>query len=219
MKMRVFGMALFAAVVLAGAAFAADDEMSSGQEMMPPKPGPEAKALGSFFRSGATWTGEVPAGALGPDAPATTSHGKAVCHEILGGLWYVCDVEDVIGTGDQAITWKGHMVFGYDVAEGAYRCAVVDNMGTLANFDGDMDDDTFVLETPEPVMNMGQMMKDRLTWVKQDDGTMKFTDEHQVGDDEDWTMFESAVMKPLADDSGKMGKMKEAMKAKGTMKK
>lgn len=211
MRMRTLAVALIATAGLVGAAFAADEDEMGSKQMTPPKPGAESQALGSFFSTGATWTGEVPAGALGPDSPATTSHGKAVCHEILGGFWYVCEIEDVMGTGDNATTWNGHMVVGYDVNEGAYRAMIADNLGNLTEFEGEMDDNTFVLETPEPVMMMGQMMKDRLTWVKQDDGNMKFTDEHQMGDDEDWTPFETAVMKPLE------GMMKDEMK--GMMKK
>lgn len=161
--------------------------------MAAPKPGEESKALGMFFAHGGTWTGKVPPGAVGPNSPEMTSHGTAMCHSMFGGFWYGCDVVDTMGSGKSAMTWRGHMVVGYDTSTKAYRSVVTDNVGTMAMFNGTLEGKKFVLETPDDVMMMGQMMKDRLTWDLSDGKTMKFTDEHKMGAG-DWTMFESADM-------------------------
>jgi hypothetical protein len=183
--------------------------IARADEMTPPKPGPETMALDKFFAKGGTWTGQCPAGAMGADSKAMTTHGKAVCRKTLDGFWYVCEVEDMMGTGKEAMTWKGRMMVGYDLGTKSYKSVVVDNMGTLAMFNGTLDGNTFVLETPEQVMMMGQMMKDRLTWTLNPDGTIDFKDEHQTGEGQ-WMTFESATVKPMATS----GKTKSAMATK-----
>ena len=162
-----------------------------------PKPGAEIKAIAPVFGTSGTWHGKVEAGAMAPDSPATVSQGKAMCHPIAGGMWYSCDVEDMWGTGKQAMTWKGHMTVGYDLASKSYKALVVDNMGTMSMFDGTLNGTTFVLETPTDVMIMGTSMKDRLTWDFSDPKAIKFTDDHKVSGS-DWKLCESATLTPIA---------------------
>jgi hypothetical protein len=162
-----------------------------------PKPGAEIKAIAPVFGTGGTWVGNVEAGAMGPSSPVTVSKGKATCHSIAGGMWYSCDVEDTWGTGNQAMTWKGHMSVGYDLASQSYKASVVDNMGTISMFDGTLNGTMFVLETPSEVMIMGTSMKDRLTWDFGDPKAIKFTDEHKPSGS-DWRLCESATVTPVA---------------------
>ena len=180
---------------------------SQGDQMAPPKAGPESMALDKYFGKSVMWTGQVAAGVMGPGSMATTSHGKAMCHKTLDGFWYTCEVEDMMGAGKDAVTWKGHMFVGYDLGTKAYKGVAVDNMGMLTMFDGTMSDNTFVLETPQEVMMMGQMMKDRMTWEMGAGGMMTFKDEHQMGGG-DWMLAESGTMKPMATMKGKMAKGK-----------
>ena len=168
----------------------------SQEKMEMPKPGPEVKALAPVFGVNGTWHGKVEAGATGPDSKETVSHGKAMCHPMLGGMWYACDVEDTWGTGRDAMTWKGHMTVGYDLGSKSYKASVVDNMGTITMFDGTLNGTTFALETPNEVMVMGAMMKDRLTWDFSDPKAIKYTDDHKASDG-DWKLCESATMTPL----------------------
>jgi len=196
---RVSMLTVLAASCLALAPSAARSQDAS---MAMPKPGAEMKAIAPIFGVGAaTWKGDVSAGGMGPNSPATTSHGKVATHTMLGGLWYACDVEDTYGTGKEAMTWKGHMLVGWDSNAKAYKGSCVDNMGAMASFDGSLDGTKFTLVTPSEVMMMGQMMKDRLTWDMADPKAIKFTDEHQVSGG-DWMVVESATMmaaaKPMA---------------------
>jgi len=211
MRRVVLAMALLSLVSIIGLAFAEQAPKSGaamGETMMMPKPGPESLALDKFFGTGCSWTGNVPAGAMGPDSKAMTSHGKMTCHPLFGGMWYSCDVEDAMGAGKQAMTWKGHVVVGYDMGTKTYHAMCMDNMGMMMTYNGMLDGDKFVLETPKEVMMMGQMMKDRLTWEMAGE-TMKFMDEHQVGGG-DWTVAESAAIKRAK--SGGMKGQSTAMK-------
>jgi len=145
---------------------------------------------------GATWKGELPAGALGPNYPAMTSHGKASCAPAVDGFWCLCELQDTMGSGKNAVTFRGHMTVGYDLGTKSYRATLVDNSGVLTLYNGQMSDGSFTLETPEPVSMMGTMMKDRLTFTAGPSGaatTVK--DEHQ-GADGAWTTFETDRLTP-----------------------
>jgi hypothetical protein len=187
----VFGVA----AVLGSAAVAADQPGGGSQMSMEmPGPGPESKALQPFFGKSLGWTGTCPAGSMGPGSPQMESHGKASCRPLFDGFSYAIDVEDTFGSGKDAMTWMGHMVVGYVVGAKAYRGFSSDNTGELVMWNGTLDGNKFVLESAAPFMMMGQMMDDRLSWVRNSDGTLAFTDEHrpQGGD---WVVGEAATMK------------------------
>jgi hypothetical protein len=193
-----YALVILAAVcVVAAAGVARSDE-----SMAMPTAGPEVKALAPIFETGGTWKGKMEAGAMGPESKETVTHGKAVSRPILGGLWYACDVEDNAGTGKDAMSWKGHILVGYDLTSKSYKAACVDNMGTITMFDGRLEGSKFVLETPNEVMMMGTMMKDRLTWDFSNPKAIQFTDEHMVSGG-DWQLAESATMQPSSKSSTK----------------
>jgi hypothetical protein len=208
MKRNMLVFAVVCAMVSAVAAWAADQPAGGAPPEMP-KPGAESKALAPFFGKGGTWTGKVSAGAYMPGSPEMTSKGKAVCHEAMGGFCYMCDVEETTGSGKQAMTWKGHMVVGYDMNAKAYHSFTADNMGALNEMDGTLDGNKFVLTTKAPITVMGQTMDDRLSWEHNSDGTVTFTDEHrpQGGD---WALAETSVMHPPATKSAAKSAAKPA---------
>jgi hypothetical protein len=196
MKSLVGKMLLLAScLVTAAVAQEASQPGTKPQSMAMPTAGPESKALTKFFGQNLTWTGTFAAGAMGPDSKEMSTKGKAVSHPILGGLWYVCDVEDAVGSGKEAMTWKGHQVVGYDFSAKAYRAVMTDNMGMLTTWNGTLDGDTFVLETPEPMMMGEQMVKSRLTFAHNADGTISFKSEHQMAGGE-WQLAESCTARP-----------------------
>jgi len=166
--------------------------MSGSMPMSMPMPGAETHALENFFGPSMTWTGRVPAGAMDASSQEMPTHGTATIRAMEDGWWYVCDVEDVVGAGRDASAWKGHMVLGYDAGAKRYRAFCADNSGTITAYDGTLNGDTFVLETPEPTTIMGQRMKDRLSWTRHPDGSFSFTDEHKGGTG-DWKVFEMAT--------------------------
>src|SRR5205085_105418 len=95
----------------------------------PPKPGEEMKKLAPVIAN-YTWSdGKLAAGAMGPGSPEMPSHGKQTCHMMMGGLWAMCDMEDVAGAGKQTMKWQGHIIMGWDVERKEYRGVGVDNMG------------------------------------------------------------------------------------------
>jgi hypothetical protein len=195
MKRWCAGLGLLCAVLVTTTAVADEAKPESGSMTMTMKPGAEPGELAKFFKGTATWKGNCPAGAMGPNSPAMSTKGEATFKEMLGGWWYVGDVSDEMGSGKDAMTWKGHMIVGWDGGAKAYKAYSADNMGSSASWTGTLDGDKFVLETDQPVMQMGQSMKDRLTWARNADGTINFTDEHQLAGSTDWTPFETGVGK------------------------
>lgn len=171
-------------------------DMKSEGAMMMPKPGEESKKLGMFFGHSASWNGKIAAGGMGPDSKETATKGKAVCKAMFGGLAYGCDVEDAMGAGKQAMTWKGHMVVGYDIPSKSYKSTVVDNMGTISMWTGTMSEDgkKFSLESDKEMQMPGSpMFKDRLTWDMSSGKSVMFTDEHGINGE--WKVWEQAEMK------------------------
>lgn len=196
--MKACVLCLLAALVAGSAALALAADQPAGaaaqSSMAMPTPGPEAKALEPFFGRTVIWTGTAPAGSMGPDSKETATHGRAICHPMYGGFSYGIDVEDAFGSGNSEFTWKGHMVVGYDSGTKTYKGLSADNTGELVTWNGTLDGDKLVLESAAPILMMGQMLNDRLTWVRQSDGSLAFTDEHQAQGGGDWTLAEKATM-------------------------
>ncbi|MHB8876620.1 MAG: DUF1579 family protein [Myxococcaceae bacterium] len=167
------------------------------QTMQPPRPGEEVLAIAPVFGKSGTWTGRVPAGAMSPDSKEMVSHGKANCRKALDGLWYTCDVQNVYGTGANAMTYKGLFVVGYDLGEKGYRALSVDNYGVSSILTGTLEGKKLTLETPTEVIMMGEPTKQRLTFDFADPNNIKYTDQHQRAGG-DWMVFEEAVIKPEA---------------------
>ena len=187
---------LLLAAALASSAPRVQAEDAPADWSVPSRPSEESKALSAFFSASRTWSGKIPAGVRGPDSPETISRGKAVCRELYGGFWYLCEMRETLEAAEASITWRGHMLVGFDPILNAYRAVLVDNRETMTLFEGELESSRFVLETPEPVLMMGQMMRQRLTWEKRDDGTLTFTDERQYGEDAGWRTFESGELQP-----------------------
>jgi hypothetical protein len=173
------------------------DMKSGDMAMMPMKPGAETKALEPFFGKGGSWSGKVVAGAMAPDSKEMPSKGKATCKTVAGGFFYACDVEETMGAGKQAMTWKGNMVVGWDVAAKAYRSYSAGNFGNILEYNGTLDGKKFSLENPTAFDMMGHQVKERLTWDMSDAKATKFTLERST-DGGEWKVFETADMKSAA---------------------
>ncbi|HEY3451453.1 MAG TPA: DUF1579 family protein [Myxococcales bacterium] len=157
----------------------------------------QAQAIAPIFSNPVAWRGEVPAGVMGPNAPATTSQGTANCSPILQGAWYTCEVNDKMGSGTNASNWMGHMVVGYDATANSYKGVMIDNMGTgLETLDGTLTGKKFTLTTTAPVMMMGQSQKQRLSFDYTDPNNIQFTDERQYAGQQGWVLNEKATLKP-----------------------
>lgn len=158
----------------------------------PPKPGPETEALKTFTKN-VTWTGKVPAGAYGNN-PELPSKGKATCKWILNNLWAACDMEDTQGTGKQAVTWKGHWVYGWDFEAKEYRGTMTDSFGATVPMKGKLDGPKLTWESVSETTMMGQPTKIRITMDATDPKAVKFTGEHTQG--KNYVVDEETVMKP-----------------------
>jgi len=174
----------------------------------------QAQAIAPVFSNPVTWRGEVPAGALGQNAPPATSQGVANCGPVAQG-WFACDVTNRItasgmagqgGTGSgqmgqmpssPPMSWAGHMVVGYDPNANSYKAVIVDNRGTgLITYDGTLSGKKFALTSTAPIAMGGQMQKQRLSFDYTDPNNIQFTDERQSAGQQSWTMVERGALKP-----------------------
>jgi len=197
--MKPFILSVLVSSMVCTAAIAVADDMPatgmSHDTMAMPTPGPEIKSLYNFF--GATtigWTGTCPAGAMGPDSKQMETHCKGTAHYVADGFGVAWDIENVMGSGKDAMTWKGHMVSAWDPNTKQYRSSMVDNMGGLTEWTGTLEANKLTWETPEPFMAMGEMHKERISWTKNADGTIAFLDEVQP-QGADWKTMETATFK------------------------
>jgi hypothetical protein len=158
-----------------------------------PKPAAEIKAQAPHIGGSMTFTGKMLAGAMGPGSPEMPTKGKQVCKAVADGFSYACDITSTAGTGKDAMTWKGHMVLGYDQASKTFKAFGADNMGGLMAMKGEMAGKKFTMTSVEPMTMMGMTFNDRVTW---DLETMKFTDEHQMPGSTEWKVVEEDTLKP-----------------------
>ncbi len=166
----------------------------AGEEMKPPKPGPETMALKPLAATLQT-TGNVPAGAMGPSSAAMTTKGTHACKWSTDKLWLNCEIKDTMGTGKQAMTWNGHMMIGWDFTAKMYRALVTDNMGAAMMLQGKMEGSKLPLESVGDYEMMGKPMKLRFTMDMTDPKALKYTDEREMGKSGKWTTFEEGTMK------------------------
>jgi hypothetical protein len=159
----------------------------------PPTPGAETKALEAFTKS-VTMTGKAPAGAWGPGSPEMATKGKGTCKWEVNNLWAVCELEDTMGVGKQAMTWKGHWTYGWDFAAKAYRGVMVDSWGMAMMLDGKIEGQKITWESKGEVMMMGQPTKVRFSMDVTDPKAIKFIGEHTAAGN--WVVDEESVMKP-----------------------
>jgi hypothetical protein len=185
---------VLACVLSVGGAFAEEKAAAPPAMPAPPKPGPEHEKLKPFAKS-MTWTGKMPAGAMGPGTPEIATKGKSSCKWVANNMWAACDLEDTSGKGKDAITWKAHWMLGYDLAAKEYRAMMADMMGTATTYKGTVDGDKLVLESIGEVDMMGKPGKVRITMDNSDKKTVKFQSEHQFKG-EGWVVDGTSEMKP-----------------------
>jgi hypothetical protein len=174
----------------AGAAAPTAGAAPAGEMPPPPKPGPETEALKPFARN-MTWTGKVPANAYGNN-PEMPSKGKITCKWEVNNLVAACDIESTAGTGKQAMTWKAHMLQGWDFKAKGYRQAMYDSAGTFTNLKGTLEGNKLVWESDEVTL-MGQKSKVRISFDNTDPKAVKMVGEHIVNGK--WIVDEEDTMK------------------------
>jgi uncharacterized protein DUF1579 len=167
---------------------------AGAEEAMPPKPGAETMALKPLATT-LSLSGNVPAGAMGPNSPAMTTKGTHTCKWSADKLWLNCEIKDTMGTGKQAMTWVGHMTVGWDFSAKMYRAVLTDNMGMAMMMQGKMDGAKLPLESVGDYQMMGHPMKMRFTMDMTDPKALKYADERDIGKSGKFTTFEEGTMK------------------------
>lgn len=154
-------------------------EKGAAASFTPPKAGPETNALKPFVVS-STWTGVSKAGAMGPGSPEMPTKGKSNCKWTLNNLWAMCDLDETVGTGKQAMNWKAHWMIGWDFEAKEYRSLLVDSYGLSTAWKGKIDGSKLIVESVENTTMMGQPCKMRLTWDAADPKAVKFMIERSI---------------------------------------
>lgn len=170
-------------------------EENAGMALGPVRPGTETEALKRFLVD-CTWTGEIEEGGMGPGSPAMTAVGKARVDWISDGMWAVSDMEQqqFIG-GQEVLTWKAHLIAGWDFSANEYRAAVADSNGNLGLYSGQIDGNRLTFTSVGEYIIWGQPTMLRLIWDIQDSGTMKWRNEASVKGGP-WTLVEEYTMVP-----------------------
>jgi hypothetical protein len=112
-------------------------------------------------------------------------------------LWAACDLEDTVGKGKEATTWKGHWVVGWDFGAREYRGQMVDSWGAASTFKGSFTGEKITFESLNEIDMMGKMGRVRISFDATDPKVIKFTSEHQFRG-EPWVVDELNDMKSAA---------------------
>jgi hypothetical protein len=143
------------------------------------RPGPETLAIKTFTRS-AAWEGKMKAGALGLGEGELPTKGHLTAKWVVNDLWLVCEIEDQMGTGPNARTWKALWVSGWDFGLQEYRGTIFDSFGNSSMMRGKRDGHILQFESLSDVYMHGQATRLRFTFDASDAPGIKFTAEHTV---------------------------------------
>jgi hypothetical protein len=168
------------------------------QTAWPPRqvtPGPEMQALARFFYD-CTWTGKVYANMQGTGSPEMEAAGGMQRQPLMDGLWIAGDgYQDQFVDGKKLLTWKLHMVAGWDAIAREYRAVLVDSNGTATLLRGAIDGARLVMTPVGTVATAGQMGTLRLVWDATDPQAVVWRNEASV-DGGPWMLIEDYVMVP-----------------------
>jgi hypothetical protein len=103
-------------------------------------PEPELVALRRFLFDKGTALGTVKANLMGPGAPEMQAVARWSGGPIVDGLWFVGDYQqDQFKDDEFVLTWKAHMVPGWDGATRAYQGYFLDSNRVAAVCTGRID--------------------------------------------------------------------------------
>jgi len=161
----------------------------------PAKAGSETNALKRFFPDGerVTWIGTVMAGGMGPSSPEMKAKGKATMKWIMNGLWAMFDAEQDQFIGDKKVlTWKAHIVVGWDFWGKEYRAIAADSNGSTALFKCEIEGDKFIMTADVTIR--GQPAKLRFIQDHTDPNAVKWFNETSINNGP-WQLIEEYIVK------------------------
>lgn len=158
------------------------------------KPSAETRALLPIAVDG-SWTGMVPANAMGDGAAEMPTNGSQDCKWSVDNLWLTCNIRDKMGLGKDALTWRGIITIGYDYLNKEYRASVVDNFGTMNLMTGKLDGNKLALTSVLDTIVEGKKCKGRLTFDWTDPAAIKIVSENST-DGGEFKVMEDATLRP-----------------------
>lgn len=159
--------------------------------------GAREAALERFFYD-CTWEGTVYANGQGPGSPEMTAVGGGTCRWIMDGLWLACDFhQDQYAGGEYVLTWRLHLVVGWDRMAGEYRAVLAESNGALALLRGDLEGDTLTMTPVERLAKDGVPVDFRFVWDAGDPQRLAWRTEFSAAGGP-WTRVEDYVVRPAS---------------------
>ncbi len=162
----------------------------------PKEPGPETEALREFFPDGGrfSWSGTVKAGGMAPGSSEMVGEGSGKVKWIMDGLWAMCEFQqDQFIKGRKILSWKLHLVVGWDFLAREYRAVGVDTNGSALIFKCKIEGRVFTLATDAIVA--GRPAKLRMRQDYTDPNAVLWKNEFSVNDGP-WQLIEEYVVRP-----------------------
>ena len=167
----------------------------SAQPALPamPIPGEEAALLSTIFSGNQQWEGIMPADTMGPGSPELPAQGNVVNMAVADKFWFVSDMEVSYGGPQPVMTWRGHLIIGWDESAQAYKGILADNLGIMVYLKGVVEGQKLVLTAEKPGIMMGQEVLARFTYDFSNPQSIRFLNEHQINGGP-WNVFEEATL-------------------------
>jgi hypothetical protein len=123
-----------------------------------------------------------------------TAVGQSTVRWIEDGIWAIADMKQQQFVGHtEVLTWKAHLIAGWDFSACAYRAAVADSNGNLGLYVGQIDGDRLILTSVGEYTIWGQPTRLRFTWNVQDPTAMTWRNEASVKGGP-WTFVEEYTL-------------------------
>lgn len=116
-----------------------------------------------------------------PGSPEMQAGSASRRRPIMDGLWLVCDgYQDQLVDGQKLLTWKLHLVIGWDAAASEYRAVLADSNGTTAQLRGTIDGTRLCMTPIGAVPTAGQTGTIRVIWDATDPAAVHWINEASI---------------------------------------
>jgi hypothetical protein len=157
-------------------------------------PAPELALLVRFLLPQASAVGTVKAEMMGPGSPNMRAVGSSTGTFMVDGMWYMGDYQQEQFVGEELVlTWKVHMVIGWDEGARSYVGYFFPSRGEAAVCAGSIVGDELFMISKSPFKFADQIAKLRFDWRATSANTVSWTNEVSVANGP-WQLIEKYLM-------------------------
>jgi hypothetical protein len=113
------------------------------------------------------------------------------CKWFANGWWQLCDIEDNIGTGNEARQWTAHWISGWDSGHKEYRGFIFDSDGTSSAMRGRLEGSKLIYESMDDCIMHGVATRLRFTFDSSHPEGIDFTAERL--ENGKWILIENEI--------------------------